>query len=136
MELVKKKKAPKVRVFKAYIEDWEEPLLAVKINLVGHAKLLHKYGGLTFCNPDDKKQHTLEGDQLHWDNKHRPAGLCLRSFTTKDSDDEDSDSDEEEQQLWKISYGLIHECMSISFLQGRTGGVEVWDTDGVVTEDD
>ena len=64
------------RLFKCWIEDWEEPLLKTNTG-VAKGKLLAKYGGLVFT--DDKTpftQYTISDSKMHWQ-PYRGGGWCV-----------------------------------------------------------
>ena len=61
----------KARVFRAWQEDWEAPLLNDRRCPVAEAKLMQKYGGLTMIHLDlDPKQKGRElyikPEKAHW----------------------------------------------------------------------
>ena len=53
------------RTFRAWIEDWERPLL-VRNDSVAEAKLLAKYKGLRFFLPDDEVIYTIFESNLEF----------------------------------------------------------------------
>jgi hypothetical protein len=61
------------RLFRAWLEDWEKT--SSQINDVVHeAKLLHKYGGLRWHDPDNNRMSVAETDNLEW---RRGLGWCV-----------------------------------------------------------
>jgi Protein of unknown function (DUF 659) len=62
------------RLFYAWREDWEK--LSEKNNDVIHeAKLLRKYGGLRWLDPDSKKMFVAETENMEW--HRRGLGWCV-----------------------------------------------------------
>ncbi len=54
------------RIFKAFLEDWEEDAIT-KRDIVNEAKLLKKYGGLTWLDPDNGNvKLRANKNSLHW----------------------------------------------------------------------
>ena len=63
---VEELKAPKPkRIFRAWIEDWEQPLLK-KNDIVAEIRLCEKYKGLKFYDPDNECQYTVYEKNLEW----------------------------------------------------------------------
>ena len=56
---------PPKRVFRGWIEDWEEPLLKKK-DAVAEAKLLQKYKDLIFTDIDEDIVYTIFEGNLEW----------------------------------------------------------------------
>ena len=54
-----------VRVFKAWYESWEDQAKFNKKS-VAEAKLLAKYGGLRFRDPDTKTDFMIDKEKLSW----------------------------------------------------------------------
>jgi hypothetical protein len=61
------------RLFHCWREEWEEES-AKSNNLVHEARLLHKYGGLRWMDPDSDKMFVAEKDNLEW---ARRIGWCV-----------------------------------------------------------
>ena len=74
---VEELKAPKSnkRIFRAWIEDWEQPLLK-KNDIVAEIRLCEKYKGLTFFDPDNECQYTVYEKNLEW-TRGRGGGWSL-----------------------------------------------------------
>ena len=53
------------RVFRAWLEDWEEEILK-KNDCVAEARLLEKYKDLVFFDPDTQVNFTVHGDNLEF----------------------------------------------------------------------
>jgi hypothetical protein len=61
------------RLFHCWMEDWE--VVSAKTNNVVHeTRLLHKYGGLRWLDPDTDKMFVAEKDNLEW---RRRLGWCV-----------------------------------------------------------
>ena len=68
-------KAPKPkRIFCAWIEDWERPLLK-KNDVVAEIRLCEKYQGLTFWDPDNQCQYMVYEKNLEWTRGRGADGL-------------------------------------------------------------
>lgn len=63
---VEELKAPKSkRIFRAWVEDWELPLLK-KNDCVAEIRLCEKYTGVTCWDPDNECQYTVYDKNLEW----------------------------------------------------------------------
>jgi hypothetical protein len=61
------------RLFHTWREEWEK--LSIKTNDVVHeAKLLNKYGGMRWQDPDNQMMYVAESDNLEW---RRGIGWCV-----------------------------------------------------------
>ena len=64
------------RVFRAWVEDWE--LAGMKDNdAVMEARLLEKYKGLAFFDPDDRKTYTVAKENLEFRRGRKDGGWYL-----------------------------------------------------------
>lgn len=53
------------RVFRAWVEDWEKE--SIKHNdVVAEVKLLEKYKGLAFWDPNDQTTYTIDSENMQW----------------------------------------------------------------------
>lgn len=102
--------APPQRIFKAYIEDWENTAITKK-DVVNEAKLLKKYGGLSWMDPDDKNNVLLRSDTkvLDWTRvcKKTGGGYCVRAL--EPDYDENDPKKKENFEPWLICDILINE---------------------------
>ena len=64
------------RVFRAWVEDWE--LERMKDNdAIMEARLLKKYKGLAFFDPDDRKTYTVAKENLEFWRGKKDGGSYL-----------------------------------------------------------
>ena len=70
------------RLFHAWIEDWEEPLLK-KNDPVAEARLKVKYQNLVFYDPDNKAMYTIFDGNLEY-RKGRKGGWCVIGVCSDD----------------------------------------------------
>ena len=64
------------RIFRAWVEDWEEELLR-KNDCVAEARLLEKYKNLVFLDPDTKCTFTVESQNLEFRRGRKDGGWKL-----------------------------------------------------------
>ena len=63
---VEEYKAPiPTRKFRAWIEDWELPLLK-KNDVIAEVRLIEKYKGLVFYDPDNECMYNVYPKNLEW----------------------------------------------------------------------
>ncbi len=73
-------------IFQAWLEDWEEVNTSVHGDVVLEQKILRKYGGLKFVNPDSGKEFTVHQD---WASFEKEKGNnCYELFCTLDGFDD------------------------------------------------
>ncbi len=77
-----------------YMEEWEEEAVKSKNNIVGQHKLLEKYGGLQFLDPDTSKMVCVDDKKLHWSSTKGSRGYCLISYSIDYSQDTEQDNDD------------------------------------------
>ena len=70
------------RVFRAWVEDWEKEILR-KDDCVAEAKLLEKYKGLVFFDPDNECHYTIFSKNLEF-HKGRSGGWHLIGIPAKE----------------------------------------------------
>jgi len=80
------------RIFRAWVEDWEDEHL-FKECCVSEALLLAKYRGLAFFDPDDFVTRIVEGKNLEWVKKVRgqkgsKSRWTMMGYSPKTSDEE------------------------------------------------
>ena len=63
------------RIFRAWLEDWEQPLLRKNCPVV-EARLLEKYKGLVMYDPDEKTTYIVHEGNLEF-HAGRKGGWCL-----------------------------------------------------------
>ena len=64
------------RIFRAWVEDWEEELLR-KNDCVAEARLLEKYKNLVFLDPHTKCTFTVESQNLQFRRGRKDGGWKL-----------------------------------------------------------
>ena len=109
-------KGPKVRIFKAYSEDWEDRLYrnkSVKAKEEVFSKFLAKYGGLKFVDVDKPSLPiiTLDTDDLHY-NTSTPAGWTIMGTSTGADGVED-------KQAWSMNCSTLFEAVLIGKQLGK-----------------
>jgi hypothetical protein len=70
------------RIFKAYMEDWEKETIQ-KRDILNESKLLKKYGGLRWLDPDNGNILLyVDKNTLHWTrvNKKNGGGYCVNAI--------------------------------------------------------
>jgi hypothetical protein len=88
------------RVFRAWVEDWEEEARR-KNDCVSEAKLLAKYEGLVFSDPSTRKMFSIWNKHMEFHRGERNGwnliGVC----------GDDLSGNEDEPFLLEIAYALI-----------------------------
>ncbi len=74
-------------VFRAWLEDWEKPLLKNN-DPVAEARLRVKYQGLVFFDPDNKTVYSVYTGNLEY-RKGRDGGWCLIGVCADDVYDDE-----------------------------------------------
>lgn len=103
------------KIFNAWFEDWEEPIQKVK-DPVHEAKLLKKYGGLRWFDPDSNQHFTAHAESLIFKSiRGNARGYSVRAVSEHHNESdgyEDSDSNPTVEP-WLISRECaIHECIA------------------------
>ena len=84
-------------IFKAWLEDWE--LEGIKVNKpVVKRKFLAKYGGMTWYDPDWKRNVTARSDEMDYQRRKNSDGWLLLCPNPDDVEDED--------EAWTVSLAL------------------------------
>jgi hypothetical protein len=79
------------RVFRAWVEDWETE--CIKDNdVVSEMRLLEKYKGLAFFDPDDKVTYTIESNNMQWFRASKKRGIDGGWYVVATSDDDEMES--------------------------------------------
>lgn len=68
------KKPATARIFRAWVEDWEEELL-MQNDCVAEARLLEKYKNLVFLYPDNNVTYTIHDKNLEYHRKNKKRGI-------------------------------------------------------------
>ena len=89
------------RIFHAWIEDWEEPLLK-KNDVIAEIRLLEKYKDLVFYDPDNECIYTVWARNLEWQ-RGRNGGWCVIGCPMDDK------LDDEPFQIGQMTLDLIAE---------------------------
>jgi len=72
-----------IRIFNAFIEDWEEAAIRKK-DIVNQQKLLKKFANLHWFDPDTGKNYTSK-EELVWLPKNKSKCALFRHFNNKRS---------------------------------------------------
>ena len=89
------------RVFRAWTEDWEKEILKTN-DCVAEAKLLEKYKGLVFFDPDNKCHYTICSKNLEFF-KGRNGGWCVIGVPADDK------LEDEPFLIGKLVHDLVRE---------------------------
>ena len=76
------KLATSKHIFRAWVEDWENPLLKIN-NVIAEVRLLEKYKDLVFYDTDNECVYTVWHKNLEWQ-RGRNGGQCLISCPADD----------------------------------------------------
>lgn len=117
-------KSPRaVRIFKAWKEDWEQAAI-LKRDPVSEARILEKYGGLQWFDPDKSLMCTAGKDELVWTRKWGiKGGYCVQVFN--ENYDEDAADNETNIEPWEISKDLLIDCIAEYYTEHKHLGVTV-----------
>ena len=63
------------RIFRAWVEYWEKPLLKIN-DIIAEVRLLENYKDLVFYDPDNECVYTVWHKNLEWQ-RGRNGGWCL-----------------------------------------------------------
>ena len=66
------------RIFRAWVEDWEKPLLKIN-DVIAEVRFLEKYKDLVFYDPDNECIYNVWHKTLEWQRGHN-GGWCLIGF--------------------------------------------------------
>jgi hypothetical protein len=114
-ETIKEDSKPQ-RIFKAYLEDWEMDAIT-KRDVVNETKLLKKYGGLTWLDPDhDNEVLYSDKKSLHWkrvtyhkkDGSYKDGGYSVKAIGPN-YDERDPENEKNNVEPWSICDVLIGE---------------------------
>ena len=79
------------RVFRAWVEDWEKE--SIKRNdVVAEVKLLEKYKGLAFWDPNDKTTYTIGSENMQWFRSSKKRGIDGGWYVLATNDDDEQES--------------------------------------------
>jgi hypothetical protein len=102
----KKETDKKIRIFKAFEEDWEDDAMK-KRDPVNEAKILEKYGGLQWFDPDKNKTYYSNDKELRWFKEPRKAGsYCIIAYDEEYDEGNMEDDDDDHVEIWLISEDL------------------------------
>jgi hypothetical protein len=76
----------RVRVFRAWCEDWEYEMIAKK-DPVHEARLVEKYGGLTWFDVDNEVFVTSDDNSMYWVSRRGDKGYCVKALGPNYSED-------------------------------------------------
>jgi len=79
------------RVFRAWVEEWEKECIKDK-DAVAEVRLLEKYKGLAFFDPEDKITYTIESKNMEWFRARKKKGIDGGWYVVATSDDDEIES--------------------------------------------
>lgn len=122
LEGTNEEKARPKRIFRSWEEEWEATALK-KQDPVNSARLLQKYGGMQWYDPDKKVYFRSDDRELEWTKTRGTAGrYCVKGYDENwDADDPDRENNEE---LWEVSEDL-RACIAEYYQQNPDRGVFV-----------
>jgi hypothetical protein len=103
---------PKQRIFRAWLETWELTAKA-KQDPVNEAKLLLKYGGLVWFDPDTKQTFMASSDKMHWCSMRGSRGYCLLGLL--DTYDANAPN-EKDWEPWVLDPDVLH-CQIVEYYE-------------------
>ena len=101
---------PKSRVFRAWVEDWERDAI-VKQDPVNEARLLQKYGGLNWLDPDRDEIFMSSKAVMHWSPMRGARGYCVMGILESH---DPSNPTEEDWEPWVIDPDVLH-CLIVDY---------------------
>jgi hypothetical protein len=112
------------RIIKMYYEEWEEEAKR-KNDPVTEAKLVAKYGGLSWLDPDCEKMFKSNDKKMQWSRKRGPeGGWCVLAYR-EDWDETDPDN-EETKEPWGIFKDCpLHECLLAMYKDNPEFGIQI-----------
>lgn len=118
------KESPITRIFRAYIEDWEDEAKR-KEDAVNEAKLLEKYKGLNFIDHQNGGMvQTIWSKNLEWRRKNKTQGVDYSGYYLISIG-----ADDEEEYSWEINQNICNYIASAKQAEGikivRKGEAEV-----------
>jgi hypothetical protein len=112
------------RIFKAWMEDWEEGATR-KRDPVSEVKLLRKYGAMQWFDPDTNMMYYSDKDALHWSRRTKHGGgYSILAYDKSYMDDDPDKANHVEP--WVVSVDLI-ECIGKFYKENPGEGVQVVD---------
>jgi hypothetical protein len=95
-----------LRLFRAWVEPWEQELLFKPTNHVAEAKYLNKYGGLKWLDPDNGDCVCVAAsDRCQYVKRH--GWSIVATVEKSPTDDDDNDDDEPDEEDWSPTEMLI-----------------------------
>jgi hypothetical protein len=88
------------RVFRAWVGEWEKECIKDK-DAVAEVRLLEKYKGLAFFDPEDKITYTIESKNMEWFRASKKKGIDDGWYVVATSDDDDIESFMIEDELYQ-----------------------------------
>ena len=93
-------------------EDWE-PEVIKKQGPVNKAKLLQKYGGLNWVDPDYGDTFTACKEHMYWSSKRKSRGYCLKGLLPAFDAEAPDDNDWEP---WVLDPECLH-CLIVEYIE-------------------
>jgi hypothetical protein len=120
----KKKEPKKIKFFKAWEEEWEVEAVK-KRDPVNEAKLLEKYGGLQFFDPDKNKTYLSSDKSVRWHKEIRKPGVyCIICYDEDYQEGQAEEEDDEHVEMWLLSEDLRY-CIAEYYKKNKDKGVKV-----------
>jgi hypothetical protein len=91
------------KIFRAWLEDWEEEIRTVN-DPVNQARLLEKYGGLSWRDPDEEIMYTACSEKMYFCRARNERGYCV--FGLKETYDEDDPNHADDWTPWALNSDL------------------------------
>ena len=89
------------RVFRAWVEDWEKECIKDK-DAVAEVRLLEKYKGLAFFDPEEKITYTIVEKNLEWYKSSKRKGIDGGWYIVATSDEDEVESFMIEDELFML----------------------------------
>lgn len=128
---------PIARIFKNWEEDWEEESIFKK-SPVSEARLLEKYGGLTWFDPDNNQVVYSDGNELKWiritkkKDGVKSGGYAIVAYDEKYDNGTDENKDDHTEP-WEFSIDL-RSLIATYYTEHPEFGVKIIETDEVEVE--
>jgi hypothetical protein len=120
----KKQEAKQIKVFKAWEEEWEEEATK-KRDPVHEAKLLQKYGGLQWFDPDKNKTYFSNDKEVRWFKEPRKPGVyCIISYDEDYEEGKTDEQDDDHVEMWHVSEDLRY-CIAEYYKKNKDKGIKI-----------
>jgi hypothetical protein len=79
------------RVFRAWVEDWEKESIQHN-DVVAEVRLLDRYKGLAFWDPNDKTTYTIDSGNMQWFRSSKKRGIDGGWYDLATNDDDEMET--------------------------------------------